>query len=233
MITSANTEVKGLCFPYNIEETNLNAYFPKLPDKFPPNYICNIQKGDDFSKVLDARREARVRDEGQINNNIGHQISPSSTWRMKEICTDNQFDAQHVRRAEVLQLGGRGDMFYGYAQNIDVESELKKINHKDDKCFYDNYKIKPENPNSALHKHQNIIRKDYLHTQKNTYLDPQLNPMTCLKGTSISTITPYESLDNRYQPVSTPFNNNYITDSVPQKLWHNMTKRRMIYRGCN
>jgi hypothetical protein len=224
------TTVTGLCFPYNTQETNLDSYFPQLPNTFPPNYICNIQKKDEFNKIIDERREARVRNEGQINNNIGHQISPSSTWRMKEVPQNNQFDSQHVKRAEVLQLGGRGDMFYGYAQNIDVESELKKFNHKHDKCFYDNYKIKPEDPNSSLYKYKNIIRKDYINNEKGTYIDPSTNPMNCLKGASQATITPYESQNinsSTYQPISSTFNNNYITDNTPQALWHNMTKRRM------
>jgi hypothetical protein len=229
MTTDTKTGVKGLCFPYNLEESNFDAYFPQLPNKFPPNYICHTQKRDGFNKILDERREARVRNEGDVTNNIGHQISPSSTWRMKEISKDNKFDSNHVKRGEVLQLGGRGDMFYGYAQNVDVESELKRINYKYDRCFYDNYKVNPEDPNSSLHKYKNIIRKDYLSQEKGTYLDPQLNPMSCLKGASQSSVIPYVVDEDKYKTITSNFNNDPVAGYPPQKLWHNVTKRRMLY----
>ena len=61
-------------------------------------------------------------------------------------------------------------LFEGYSRNIDVDSELKGINHYDNKCFYDNYKIDPskvspkESP-LALYKNDNMLlsqrKKEY------------------------------------------------------------------------
>lgn len=227
---------KGRCFPYNLEETNLDAYFPELPKEFPPNYICQHQRRDGFNQVIDDRREAMIRGGGEVTSNVGHQISPGSTWRMREVRRDNEFGPDHVQRAEVIQLGGRGDQYYGYARNVDVESELKRINFKDDKCFHDNYKIRPEDPNSALHQHQGIIQKDYLSRQKGTYLDANTNPLQCLRGASQVDVAPYVAPEDQYATVEMKFNNDPAEGFPPQRMWHNPTKRRMLYsnwgRNC-
>jgi len=230
-MTSATPTVKAKCFPYNLEEPNLDAYYPDLPKRFPPNYICQHQKRDSFNQMLEDRREAMVRGGGEVTTNVGHQISPSASWRMKEVPTDNKFDQSHLQRGEVIQLGGRGDQHYGYAQNVDVESELKRINHLADKCFNDKYKVRPENPNNALHQHQGLIQKDYLGRQKNTYLDSQLNPLECLKGTSQFKVSPYVKPDDQYAAITFDFNNDPAAGYPPQKAWHNVTKRRMLYTG--
>ena len=44
----------------------------------------------------------------------------------------------------------------GYSKNIDVESELKRINFYNDKCFKDNYKVNPNN----FECHTNFIKNN-------------------------------------------------------------------------
>lgn len=235
-MTTETKNIKAKCFPYNLEESNLDAYYPELPKRFPPNYICSYQKEDMFNQMLEDRRETMVRGGGEVTTNIGHQISPSSTWRMKEVSSDNKFDKSYLQRQEVIQLGGRGDQYYGYAQNIDVESELKRINYLTDKCFYDRYKVRPEDPNNSLHQHQGIIQKDYLSRQTGTYLDPKLSPLECLKGASQFKVSPYVKPDDQYHSITFDFNNDPAAGYPPQKVWNNMTKRRMLYTGyscCN
>lgn len=65
------------------------------------------------------------------------------------------------------QMDSAGALQAGYARNIDLDSELKRINHVDDKCFYDNYKRHPAAPESAaaapngLYCHRRAIVNDY------------------------------------------------------------------------
>jgi len=51
----------------------------------------------------------------------------------------------------------------GYARNIDLDSELRRINHLNDKCFYDNYKFHPmEAPvGNGLYCNRKELVKDY------------------------------------------------------------------------
>lgn len=63
----------------------------------------------------------------------------------------------------VRNLNDSGLLQAGYAKNIDLDSELKRINHYDDKCFYDNYK---KNPNESekcngLKENADLLVKDY------------------------------------------------------------------------
>lgn len=65
------------------------------------------------------------------------------------------------------QMDSAGALQAGYARNIDLDSELKRINHIDDKCFYDNYKRHPAAPDSVasapngLYCHRRAIVNDY------------------------------------------------------------------------
>ena len=57
----------------------------------------------------------------------------------------------------------------GYARNIDLDSELKRINHVGDNCFYDNYKLHPDESNkcSGLYHHRTRLVNDYTPVNKN------------------------------------------------------------------
>lgn len=67
----------------------------------------------------------------------------------------------------VRNLGDSGSLQDGYARNIDLDSELKRINHIDDKCFYDNYKRHPVSTDASaktpngLRCHRRTLVNDY------------------------------------------------------------------------
>lgn len=63
----------------------------------------------------------------------------------------------------VRNLNDSGLLQAGYAKNIDLDSELKRINHFDDKCFYDNYKNDPRSAEkcTGLEIHKDTLVKDY------------------------------------------------------------------------
>ena len=203
----ANINSNHNCFPNNTKPSDFKDFFPKVMDKFPPYYVCNFQKRDSMNNGIDNRREAFVRHCNPVSkgDNLGYEISPSATWRIPQAPkqTFNEFDAYEVMQPDFVNLGGRGDLFYGYARNIDVESELKKINYLDDKCFGSEYKINPNQSNSALYKYRTILNdktiendgkievcyggfnpstvvvkdklKDLNKTETQTYLNAQLN----------------------------------------------------------
>ncbi len=68
---------------------------------------------------------------------------------------DEPFNVRSLNDATGLQKG--------YARNIDLDSELRRINHFADKCFYDAYKYHPDDapaPN-GLYCNRDALVKDY------------------------------------------------------------------------
>ena len=63
----------------------------------------------------------------------------------------------------VRSLNDAAGLQKGYARNIDLDSELRRINHFTDKCFYDSYKFHPDDapaPN-GLYCNRDSLVKDY------------------------------------------------------------------------
>ncbi len=228
--------------PLNVQSIpaiDMNSFFPQLPTEFPPYYLCQFSKRDNLNNMIDNRNEAFVRDGDKITRggNLGYEISPSATWRYEQGPKEayNEFTVQEVTTPDFVNLGGRGDLFYGYARNIDVESDLKRINFRDDKCFDNNYKIDPKSPDTSLFRHKDIIVKDYLKAQNDTYRSADAKPYNCLdlnqnNTTQITGVCNgiYEKNCDRYFEVGPGFNLNQLCN-VPQNPFNNMTKRRMIY----
>jgi hypothetical protein len=76
----------------------------------------------------------------------------------------------------VRNLNNAGALQSGYARNIDLESELHRINHLNDKCFYDNYKFHPmEAPEgNGLYCNKEVLVKDYTGVGKPNCLPTQM-----------------------------------------------------------
>ena len=63
----------------------------------------------------------------------------------------------------VRSLNDAAGLQKGYARNIDLDSELRRINHFADKCYYDSYKFHPDDapaPN-GLYCNRDSLVKDY------------------------------------------------------------------------
>lgn len=63
----------------------------------------------------------------------------------------------------VRSLNDAAGLQKGYARNIDLDSELRRINYFTDKCFYDSYKFHPDDalaPN-GLYCNRDALVKDY------------------------------------------------------------------------
>ncbi len=225
--------------PY--EPTSMNSYFPDLPKEFPPYYICQLSSRNNVNDRIDNRREAFIRDGNQVTkgDNLGYEISPSATWRYEQGPKEayDEFSTQEVVTPDFVNLGGRGDLFYGYARNIDVESDLKRINFMDDKCFDNKYKINPLSPNTSLFRHKDIIVKDYLKAQENTYRSQDVKPLGCIDPRSQlthSNVTGictgiYDKNCNNYFNVGPGFDNKPGKCYPEENPFNNMTKRKMIF----
>lgn len=68
-----------------------------------------------------------------------------------------------VEPFNIRQLNDATSLQDGYARNIDLDSELRRINHLADKCYYDTYKLHPKEAASGngLNCHRDTIVKDY------------------------------------------------------------------------
>jgi hypothetical protein len=63
----------------------------------------------------------------------------------------------------IRNLNNATNLQKGFARNIDLESELKRINHITDKCYYDNYKYHPEEAQAGngLYCHSSTLVNNY------------------------------------------------------------------------
>ncbi len=149
------------CFPYNTEVCDMKEAFPVLPNRFPPYYLCQNGKRNTMNDILDKRKESFVRNCHQVTRgeNIGYEISPSALWRLQQAPKDTffEFAKEEVLTPDVVNLSGTGDKFYGYARNVDVESELYRINYLNDKCFDSEYKVNPNQNNTSLYRYKDIL----------------------------------------------------------------------------
>jgi hypothetical protein len=150
-------------YPFTEHQKNMKQFFPELPTRFPPYYLCNFQQQNTENNAIDQRREAFIRNGNRVTRgeNLGYQVTPSNTWNYRQppAETRKEFTYQEVLENDFVNLGGRGDLFYGYARSVDVESELKGINFIDDKCFDADYKINPNYPNTSLYLYKDVLNK--------------------------------------------------------------------------
>lgn len=117
---------------------------------------------------------------GIYNYNIAHG---SIIYNNDPACSE-PFAVRNLNDATSLQTG--------YARNIDLDSELRRINHLNDKCWYDNYKFHPmEAPvGNGLYCNRKELVKDYTPMGKPNCLPSQMQK---------SAITPAQ-----IQPISQP-----------------------------
>lgn len=142
----------------------------------------------------DPRRTAH--DSGIYNYNIAHD---TVVYNNDPACIE-PFAIRNLNDATGLQTG--------YARNIDLDSELRRINHLGDKCFYDNYKFHPmEAPvGNGLYCNRKELVKDYTPVGKPNCMPTQMQK---------SAITPAQA-----QPI-TPETKYYSDNTVKYGAYKN------------
>ena len=217
---------------------NMEEYFPtESVYKYPPLMICPSTKLDKHNEAIFQRNETFMFNMNGI-----------------EGCS------------EQFNLKNYGNLQAGYSQNIDIDSELKNINYIADKCYQNNYKTRPDDQNSRLRCHSNILIKDYeaneqgrLIEGQNPTSEPTLNlhnvqsrragPLypdkevingtlgqpsahpspNCVNPESFEVCPYFPPHQNQNVPVHYHFNNeDYIGNYPCQRLFNNVTKRKMI-----
>lgn len=112
--------------------------------------------------------------------------------------TGNRFNIRNQKNASDLQAG--------YARNIDLESELHRINYYQDRCYYDNYKINPNSNlpfDNGLKRNASVIVKDYSTVGQNKDCIGNCQPSQQCYNTTPTDINCENNIRNRYN-----FNNN-------------------------
>jgi len=129
-------------FNLNNDRNELNNTFnQESPYKYPALIICNDTKLDNQNKDIHQKYSDIIYD------NCG-----------------NRFNMRNLKdSAGLLQEG--------YSKNIDVDSHLKNINYYTDKCFYDNWKLSPNDDNlkkcDGLKENNKMLVPNYTPVGKN------------------------------------------------------------------
>lgn len=140
----------------------------------------------------------------------------------------NRHSTERINDKEVYNLSGIGDKQLGYSENIDVDSELKQINFRADKCFYQNFKVNPANQDNKLHLHREILLRDHLQNQRGRLIDPDYQPVECLIQSDEFPVCPDSKDCEKYHRVNYQFHNEQVVNYPCQKVWSNLTKRKNL-----
>ena len=210
---------------------SMAEYFPtESVNKMPPFVVCPSTKLDNYNRLIYQRNE---------------------TFR---------FNVNGIEGCdEPFNMRNYGNLQQEFAKNIDIDSELKRINYYDDKCYQDNYKVRPDQ--GRLKCHAKFLMKDYYGNEMGRTIERRtgegmgggferkgavypdkavlngglgslsghFNP-NCIANPGSFNVCPYEAPHgNENTPVSYDFNNEgYIRQYPCQRLFNNMTKRKMI-----
>ena len=116
-----------------------------------PTYLNNV-----FNQTSPYNYPALIMCEDSKRTSTNNDIFLFNLDVIKDKC-GNTFNLRNQKNASGLQAG--------YARNIDVESELHRINYYADRCYYDNYKVNPNDStlsqSNGLRCHADVIVKDY------------------------------------------------------------------------
>lgn len=179
------------------------------------------------------------------NQESPNKLPPLIICRDKLIKQNNEQEMYMLNQNYIQNQSSSGsELYLGYAENIDIDSELRRINHIRDKCYNDNYKIQHSEEPFLKHaklyqKQQNLmidiknkstnalnrnfsIQDNCIPKQERTEFDKCKNP-------------PAPSNNDSYmnnQSVYYSFNNqDYCREFPCQKLFHNITRRSTLPAG--
>jgi hypothetical protein len=128
----------------------------------------------------------------------------------------------------IRNLNNATNLQEGYSRNIDLDSELKRINHITDKCYYDNYKYHPEEAlkGNGLYCHRDTLLNNYTTVGK---------PTECAKpldGQQYKSVIIPGHLHNDYKkPFENYMSSNNVKYGFPTTGDYAPTER-LSYQGC-
>ena len=135
------------------QPANNNVLLQNCNEMLTPNssYLDNV-----FNQVSPYNFPPMIICEDSKRTSVNNNILLFNLDIIKDNC-GNTFNLRNQINAAGLQAG--------YARNIDVESELHRINYYADRCYYDNYKVNPKDPailqSNGLRCYADVFVKDY------------------------------------------------------------------------
>lgn len=144
-------------------------------------------------------------------------------------------DINNCGKTETIYPNGASSG-YNSLKNVDVDSELKRINHRADKCYYNNYKLDPlgrdaEVSNSPLTCHKNIFKINqtqmYKKSEENRYIDRNDTPKPCIEFQKFNLCKNTPIRSQHLELYDFNADTKYCAQYPCQRLFHNVTKRNM------
>ena len=176
------------------------------------------------------------------NQESPNKMPPLLICRDKLVKQNNEFEMYMLNQNNIQNQSSAGSGLYeGYSNNIDIDSELKRINHIRDKCFNDNYKInhneKPFKQHTKIYEKQtklmnNIKTKSSNALNKKFTIQDNCIPKKDRTSFDKCENPPTPANNDNYinnQSVYYSFNNQDYCKAFPcQKLFHNITRRSTL-----
>ena len=219
------------------DRTEINSFFNQ-PSPIPPSMPSLIICQDKLVKQNKQIQEYNLLSSKNQNQNQDNFANINYSELSKNNL--NEINNECLLPMNVKSHNNAPELQKGFSANIDVDSELKRINHYDDKCFYDNYKVNPKKFNGCFKEifekqDQGLnYMKGMVNYNLNINLDPQNNCVDPIKFPQC----PQENNNpvpknhsrglnnNTNQNVEYQFSNHkFIGGFECQKLFNNFTKR--------
>jgi len=179
------------------------------------------------------------------NQESPNTLPPLLICRDKLVKQNNEVEMYMLNRNNIQnQTTSGSELYAGYAKNIDIDSELRRINHIRDKCYNDNYKIShqeaPFLQHAKLYEKQTNLLNNIKNKSTNALNRNLSNQQNCIPKEDRTDFDkcqnpPIPSNNDTYinsQPVYYSFNNQEFCREFPcQKLFHNITRRSTLPAG--
>jgi hypothetical protein len=174
------------------------------------------------------------------NKEPSFKVCKDRYYKQNEDIDKYNFQTNEDKPLSIRNQSNASDLQEGFAKNIDTESELKRINFYDDKCYEDRYKMDPIE-NKSLNQHYDRIfgpQESKLNTMKKKKLNEKdFIDKNCIRLNDTSksfkecnikeiNIFPNDELSKNTQPVYYQFHNEKYLNQYPcQALFNNNTRR--------
>ena len=176
------------------------------------------------------------------NQESPNKMPPLLICRDKLIKQNNEVEMYMLNQNNIQnQSTGGAGLYAGYADNIDIDSELKRINHVRDKCYNDNYKMNHQegafNQHKKIYEQQTNLMNNIKSKSTNALNKKFTIQDNCITKKDRTTFDkcenpPIPSNNDNYmnnQSVYYSFNNQEYCKAFPcQKLFHNITRRSTL-----
>ena len=171
------------------------------------------------------------------------KICKDKRYKQNEDIEKYNFMTNEQKPLSIRNQTNASELQRGYAKNIDIESELKRINFFDDKCYDDKYKMNPKENDSLKQHYERIFGPQEFKLQilkKKKLNEKDFIDENCIKLNDSSksfkecnikelNVFPNDEITKNTQPVYYKFQNESYVNQYPcQALFNNNTRRSTL-----